>query len=152
MTADRRTRPYRRSRLDRFRPELLALRDCGATAAEIRLWLRDRRVKVAPSTVTRWLRGRGDPEFRTASPARNVPPRRREPFRAAEEAAALRARTRDRRKRRYRRSRLDRHWGELLAMRDRGDSAADLGRWLREHRIKVSHSTVLRWLAKRGTA
>lgn len=56
--ARRRVR-YRGSRLDRFSRELLALRDEGATTAEIQRWLRERRVRVHHSTVARWLRCRG---------------------------------------------------------------------------------------------
>lgn len=47
---------YSRSRLDRYAHELLALRDQGFSTAELQRWLRQRRVKVAHSTVGRWLR------------------------------------------------------------------------------------------------
>ena len=49
---------------------------------------------------------------------------------------------------RYAPSRLDRYKGELLQMHLDGARAVDLQTWLREHRIKVAHSTVARWLAK----
>ena len=55
----RRTR-HTRSRLDRYAHELLALADEGCTPAELRRWLRDRRVHVHHSTVARWLRRHGD--------------------------------------------------------------------------------------------
>ena len=45
-----------RSRLDRYAHELLALADADCTAAELRCWLHERRVRVHHSTVARWLR------------------------------------------------------------------------------------------------
>ena len=59
QTRARRRPRYGRSRLDRYKHELLALRDAGATTAEIRRWLLDRRVRVHHSTVARWLRRHG---------------------------------------------------------------------------------------------
>jgi hypothetical protein len=47
---------YRSSRLDEYRAELLQLREAGATLADIALWLRQRRIRVAISTISRWLR------------------------------------------------------------------------------------------------
>ena len=46
------------SRLDRHTHELLALRDAGATVAELQRWLEARRVRVHRTTVGRWLRRR----------------------------------------------------------------------------------------------
>lgn len=63
LKADTRTRRrsrHTRSRLDRFAHELLSLADEGCTPAELRRWLRDRRVHVHHSTVARWLRRHGD--------------------------------------------------------------------------------------------
>ena len=63
LKADTRTRRrtrHTRSRLDRYAHELLALADQGCTAAELRRWLRDRRVHVHHSTVARWLRRYGN--------------------------------------------------------------------------------------------
>lgn len=71
-------------------------------------------------------------------------------FNPSAELASLRHDTRTLRKRRYARSRLDRYQDELLSLRQAGASVAELQRWLRSHRIKVAHSTVLRWLAKHG--
>lgn len=47
-----------RSQLDAFTAELLALHDAGATAADLKEWLSSppRRLKVAHSTVSRWLK------------------------------------------------------------------------------------------------
>ena len=58
----RRKRPYRRnqSRLDRFRVEILALKHHGASAAEIQRWLRQKRICVVLTTVTRWLEKNND--------------------------------------------------------------------------------------------
>lgn len=50
-----RQRRYSRSRLDRYKGELLLLYRAGASAAELQRWLRRQRVKVAWSTVYRWL-------------------------------------------------------------------------------------------------
>ncbi len=51
----RRRRRYR-SRLDRYRAELVELRRIGASVAELTDWLRQRRCCVSPSTVSRYLR------------------------------------------------------------------------------------------------
>jgi len=69
-------------------------------------------------------------------------------FDAAVEAALLRVQTRARRRSRYRRSRLDRYKGELLALREEGCTTAELQRWLLAHRIRVHHATVARWLRR----
>ena len=47
----------------------------------------------------------------------------------------------------HRRSRLDRHGPELLALRRGGASVAQLARWLRDERqVAVAATTVARWL------
>lgn len=55
-----RQRPYsqNRSQLDPYTAELLALHDNGARPADLQAWLKmpPRRLTVAHSTVTRWLR------------------------------------------------------------------------------------------------
>ncbi|CCW32015.1 hypothetical protein ABLA30_14080 [Xenorhabdus nematophila] len=71
-------------------------------------------------------------------------------FDAGKELAALREQTRIIRKKRYRKSRLDRHAGELLQLHQEGASAAELQRWLRAKRIRVVLSTVTRWLGRNG--
>lgn len=71
-------------------------------------------------------------------------------FDAATEVAQLKAHKKVIRKRVYRRSRLDKFHGELIALRDHGASATDLQRWLKQKHINVSLTTVTRWLAKRG--
>lgn len=50
-----RRKRYYRSRLDRYRTEVVVLRRAGATLAEISSWLRRRRCKVAASTISRYL-------------------------------------------------------------------------------------------------
>lgn len=51
-----RRQSYRRSRLARYRAELVRLRQAQASFAELALWLRKtKRIKVAPSTVMRYL-------------------------------------------------------------------------------------------------
>ncbi len=47
---------YRVSRLYRYRHDLVALRECGASYGEIREWLKQyKKVTVATSTVLRFL-------------------------------------------------------------------------------------------------
>ena len=60
----------------------------------------------------------------------------------------LRRQTSEIRKKRYARSRLDRHRAELLLLHRGGASVAELLRWLRARRIRVVHSTVARWVTK----
>ena len=50
----RKTR-YSRSRLDRYKGELLGLHRAGASCAELQRYLRQKRIKVVHSTVARWL-------------------------------------------------------------------------------------------------
>lgn len=52
-----RRRRYYPSRLRRHRAELVALRRGGASYRELVRWLAERRVRVAPSTVQRYLTG-----------------------------------------------------------------------------------------------
>lgn len=53
------------------------------------------------------------------------------------------------RRKRYRKSCLDKHRAELVAMREAGASCADLVEWLRLcHRRKVHRSSVDRYLRK----
>lgn len=54
-----RKRGYKKSRLDRYKGELLALYNIDVTPTEIQRWLKDRRIKVVLSTVTRWLKKNG---------------------------------------------------------------------------------------------
>lgn len=53
--ATARRKPYRASRLQRYRAELVALRKAGATYPELVVWLKERRVKVVHTTVMRFL-------------------------------------------------------------------------------------------------
>lgn len=46
---------YRKSRLDRYQGELLSLHRAGVSCAELQRFLRTKRIKVAYSTVSRWL-------------------------------------------------------------------------------------------------
>jgi len=48
-------RKPRDSKLERFRSELLALYANGATVADLQRWLLKYRIKVAHSTISRWL-------------------------------------------------------------------------------------------------
>ena len=69
-------------------------------------------------------------------------------FDARTELAELRRQTAEIRRRRYTKSRLDRYRAELIQLRRNGASVAELQRWLRDHRIRVVHSTVARWVTK----
>ena len=74
-------------------------------------------------------------------------------FDVQSELSALKAQTKSMRKRSYsaRKSRLDKYKHELLELHQAGATGAELQRWLRANkRIKVAHSTVLRWLEKNG--
>ena len=50
-----RRRRYRRSKLDRYKAELIALRKEGASKSQLVLWLRGHRIRVHLSTVSRWV-------------------------------------------------------------------------------------------------
>lgn len=71
-------------------------------------------------------------------------------FNVQSELSALKIQTNNIRKRSYkpRQSRLDRYTYELLSLHSTGATSAELQRWLRSKRIKVAHSTVLRWLQR----
>lgn len=74
-------------------------------------------------------------------------------FDVQSELSTLKDQTKTIRKRSYsaRKSRLDKYTHQLLALNQAGASGAELLRWLRANkRIKVAHSTVLRWLDKHG--
>lgn len=51
----RKVKRYRKSKLDRYRGEILALADEGASSADIALWLRERKIKAVGSTVARYI-------------------------------------------------------------------------------------------------
>lgn len=44
------------SKLDKFKPELISLRQEGVTFEGLQLWLREKRVKVEVSTISRWFK------------------------------------------------------------------------------------------------
>lgn len=74
-------------------------------------------------------------------------------FDVHDELSELKAHSQAIRKRTYsaRKSRLDKYTHQLLALHQAGATAAELQRWLRrQKRVKVAHSTVLRWLKKHG--
>jgi hypothetical protein len=51
----RQIKRYRKSKLDRYRGEILALADEGASSADITLWLRERKIKAVSSTIARYI-------------------------------------------------------------------------------------------------
>ena len=72
-------------------------------------------------------------------------------FDAKTQSEILKQQTKEIRKQRYRRSKLDRYKFELLSLKELGTSVAELQRFLRkEHRIIVHHSTLSRWVKKHG--
>jgi len=70
------------------------------------------------------------------------------PFDTEKELAQLKFQTQHIRKKRYNKSQLDKHKGELIKLKAGGATTAELQRWLRQQRIKVEWSTVHRWLSK----
>ncbi len=69
-------------------------------------------------------------------------------FNAPEALSEIREQRATKRRRSFRRSRLARYRSELVALRKHGASFHELAAWLRSKRVKVSHTTVLRYLAK----
>lgn len=66
------------------------------------------------------------------------------------ELAKLKAETRELRQKRFKNSRLNAYRGELVKMRSKGATVAELQRWLKAKRISVAWTTVKRWLDNRG--
>jgi len=56
QSANIRKRSYkqRKSRLDKYKGELITLLEMGAKCTQLQRWLRKKRIKVSLSTVTRW--------------------------------------------------------------------------------------------------
>jgi len=57
--AARKPKRFSRSRLDKFKFEILKLRKEGASLADIQFWLREKRIVVALSSISRWLKKHG---------------------------------------------------------------------------------------------
>jgi hypothetical protein len=73
----------------------------------------------------------------------------KETFDAKREINRIRTLRDETRRRRYRKSRLDRYRAELVAMRRAGASCGDLAVWLRvTHRCRINRSSVDRYLKK----
>ena len=62
------------------------------------------------------------------------------------ELAAIKAQRKTMQRTRFRKSRLLPYRGELVALKQGGASLRDLVQWLKNRRIKVAHTTVLRYL------
>jgi len=54
-----RRKPYAKSKLDKFKFEILKLKSEGASLGDIRFFLHKNRIKVVPSTIQRWLKKHG---------------------------------------------------------------------------------------------
>jgi len=50
---------YAKSKLDKFKFELLKLKEEGASLRDLQVFLRKNRIKVVPSTISRWLKKHG---------------------------------------------------------------------------------------------
>lgn len=62
--AEARRKLYRKSRLDKYRAELVAMKQAGASCADLAEWLRVNRCKVNRSSIDRYLKKL--PELREA--------------------------------------------------------------------------------------
>ena len=61
----------------------------------------------------------------------------------------IRTRRAEARRLRYRKSRLDKHYAELMALRQAGASLAELADWLRwKHRCHIHRSSIARYLKR----
>ena len=69
-------------------------------------------------------------------------------FDPLETLQSLREEAESKRKHRYCGSRLDRYSHEIILLRQEGAKAVEVQTWLRKQRLKVSLSTVTRWLDK----
>lgn len=70
-------------------------------------------------------------------------------FNAPEILQQIRQRQAIKRRRQFQYSRLTRVRAELVALRSAGGSYRELAQWLRQtHRIKVTHTTVMRYLTQ----
>jgi hypothetical protein len=57
LRADARRRLYRKSRLDRYRAELVAMKRAGASCADLAVWLRiTHRCKINRNSIDRYLK------------------------------------------------------------------------------------------------
>lgn len=56
ITELRKKKRYSRSKLDKYKFEILALRNEAATLQEIQIWLKEKKVSVQISTISRWLK------------------------------------------------------------------------------------------------
>ena len=54
-----RKKRYYKSKLDLYKGELLQLHRAGATTAELRRWLQEKRIHVVWTTVDRWVKKYG---------------------------------------------------------------------------------------------
>lgn len=70
-------------------------------------------------------------------------------FNVEEEVKRIRIRRADARRKLYRKSSLDKHRAELVALRKAGASLADLTEWLRKNcRLRIHRSSIGRYLHK----
>ena len=135
-------RQPRRSKLDRYGPELLALRRAGATLAQLTRWLRrQRNVAVAATTVGRWLEN-GDARGNCGVDVAGD-------FDAVAALDELRTRDRELRSPRLTVSSIDEYGYHVLRLRAQSATIGECHRALGDdHGLRVDRSTVSRWLRK----
>jgi len=54
--AARKPKRFSKSRLDKYNTQILKLKKEGASLSDIQFWLREKKVVVAVSTISRWLK------------------------------------------------------------------------------------------------
>jgi len=67
-----------------------------------------------------------------------------------EELMALKKQTKDSRKKRFYKSKLDKYHDVLIELNKAGASKSELQRWLQMKNINVVWTTVHRWIVKHG--
>jgi hypothetical protein len=58
LAVRRKTRPFK-SKLDKYRHELIRLHEAGASLSALQLYLKDHKVSADRSTISRWLMRHG---------------------------------------------------------------------------------------------
>jgi hypothetical protein len=59
LVKTRRKSIYEKSKIDKYKHEILRLKAEGATLEMLQLWLKEQRIKADLSTISRWLKKHG---------------------------------------------------------------------------------------------
>jgi hypothetical protein len=59
LVKTRRKSIYEKSKIDKYKHQILLLKSEGATLEMLKLWLREKRIKADISTISRWLKKNG---------------------------------------------------------------------------------------------